>query len=85
MIVLQVDRRGAHRQAAGAARTGGRADDTEDVIRHRQKVYAEQTTPLLDLYSDRGLVVDVDGHGTVEEVSERIWDALAKQDGDEPE
>jgi adenylate kinase len=85
VIVLQVDREELIARLLERARTGGRADDTEEVIRHRQKVYAEQTTPLLTLYSDRGLVVDVDGHGTVDEVSERIWDALAKQDGADPE
>jgi adenylate kinase len=85
VIVLQVDREELIARLLERARTGGRADDTEEVIRHRQKVYAEQTTPLLTLYSDRGLVVDVDGHGTVDEVSERIWGALAKQDGADPE
>jgi adenylate kinase len=85
VIVLQVDREELIARLLERARTGGRTDDTEQVIRHRQEVYAEQTAPLLTLYSDRGLVVDVDGHGTVDEVSERIWDALAKQDVDEPE
>jgi adenylate kinase len=85
VIVLQVDGEELIARLLERARTGGRADDTEEVIRHRQKVYAEQTTPLLTLYSDRGLVVDVDGHGTVDEVSERIWDALAKHDGADPE
>jgi adenylate kinase len=53
------------------------------VIRYRQEVYAEQTAPLLSLYSERGLVVEVDGHGTVDEVAERIWNALAMQDVNE--
>jgi adenylate kinase len=84
VIVLQVDREELIARLLERARTGGRTDDTEEVIRHRQEVYAEQTTPLLTLYSDRGLVVDVDGHGTVDEVSERIWDALARQVGADP-
>jgi adenylate kinase len=84
VIVLQVDREELIARLLERARTGGRTDDTEEVIRHRQEVYAEQTTPLLTLYSDRGLVVDVDGHGTVDEVSQRIWDALVKQDGAGP-
>ena len=54
----------------------GRADDTEDVIRHRLEVYAEQTAPLIDIYSKRGLVVEVDGLGAVDEVTERITGAL---------
>lgn len=54
----------------------GRADDTEEVIRHRMDVYAEQTAPLIDVYSSRNLVREVDGLGAVEEVTERILRAL---------
>lgn len=53
-----------------------RADDTESVIRHRLEVYAEQTAPLAALYRDRGLLVQVDGIGAVDEVTERIMTAL---------
>ncbi|MDX6317288.1 MAG: adenylate kinase, partial [Nocardioidaceae bacterium] len=80
VIVLRVDREELIARLLERARTSGRADDTEEVIRYRQEVYAEQTAPLLSLYSDRGLVVEVDGHGTVDEVAERIWNALAMQD-----
>ncbi|TFC91854.1 MULTISPECIES: adenylate kinase [Cryobacterium] len=55
----------------------GRADDTADVIRHRLSVYEEQTAPLIDIYSARGLVVTVDGLGAVDEVTGRILAALA--------
>lgn len=55
----------------------GRADDTEDVIRRRLEVYAEQTAPLIEVYGQRGLVVEVDGLGTVEAVTARIREALA--------
>ena len=56
----------------------GRADDTADVIRHRLDVYAEQTAPLIDVYSARGLVVTIDGLGAVEAVTDRILAALAE-------
>jgi adenylate kinase len=55
----------------------GRADDTEEVLRHRQQVYVDQTAPLIDVYADRGLVVAVDALGAVDEVTERIVTALA--------
>jgi adenylate kinase len=58
------------------AEVEGRADDTEDVIRRRQEVYAEQTEPLIDVYRDRGLLVEVDGMGEVDEVTARIIGAL---------
>jgi len=52
----------------------GRADDTEDVIRHRQGVYRSETAPLLDYYED--VLVTVDGIGEVDEVTSRILSAL---------
>ena len=58
------------------AETDGRSDDTEDVIRRRQEVYAEQTEPLIDVYRDRNLLIEVDGMGEVDEVTKRIFDAL---------
>jgi adenylate kinase len=54
----------------------GRSDDTEDVIRHRLDVYAEQTQPLTDVYDQRGLLRKVDGLGEVEAVTERIRQAI---------
>jgi adenylate kinase len=59
------------------AQIEGRADDTEEVIRHRMSVYEEQTAPLINTYSARDLVVTVDGLGAVEEVTARIVAALA--------
>ena len=46
----------------------GRADDNEETIRNRMKVYHESTAPLLDYYSEKGLVVKVDGDRPVDEV-----------------
>ncbi len=54
----------------------GREDDTEEAIRVRQVKYLEETSPLLELYADRGLLVAVNGLGTVEEVSTRVFEAL---------
>ena len=54
----------------------GRDDDTEDVIRNRQKVYRDETAPLLDHY--RAKLVSVDAVGSVDEVFERLVDALPR-------
>ncbi len=59
------------------AQIEGRVDDTEDVIRHRLEVYAEQTAPIAKLYANRGLLVQVDGIGDLEEVTERLVRAIA--------
>jgi adenylate kinase len=53
-----------------------RADDTEDVIRRRHEVYVEQTVPLIEVYRDRGILVEVDGSGEADEITGRILDAL---------
>ncbi len=54
----------------------GRADDTEEVIRRRLEVYAEQTAPLTAAYAELGLLVQVDGMGTVSDVTARLLEAL---------
>jgi len=57
----------------------GRADDTEEAIRHRQHVYVEETAPVLSIYRALDRVVTVDGMGSVEEVRERILGALEQR------
>lgn len=54
------------------AQEQGRVDDTEDVIRERMRLYAEETAPLARIYRERGLLCQVDGMGTVDEVTARI-------------
>lgn len=55
----------------------GRSDDTEDVVRHRLEVYAEQTAPLVKVFHDRGLLVTVDGIGPIDEITQRIVSRLS--------
>jgi adenylate kinase len=54
----------------------GRADDTEEVIRARLDVYEPQTAPLVGVFAERGLLITVDGLGTIDEVAERIHEGL---------
>ena len=58
------------------AQIEGRADDTEEVIRRRQEVYEEQTAPLIAVYRDRDLLVEVDGMGEIDVVTHRIFTEL---------
>jgi len=76
VILLASDPDELVRRLLKRAQEQGRADDTEEVIRHRQNVYLEQTQPLIEVYSARGLVVEIDGIGQVGEVTERILNAL---------
>lgn len=55
----------------------GRADDSEEAIRHRQEVYQRETAPVLEMFREQGLLIEVDGLGSVDEVSDRIWSAFA--------
>jgi adenylate kinase len=54
----------------------GRADDNEVTIRRRLEVYAEQTSPLTDVYAERGVLVRVPGDGVIADVTERALAAL---------
>ena len=58
-----------------------RADDTEDAIRRRLEIYAEQTAPLTAGYAERGLLVVADALGDVDDVTERLLAALAAHVG----
>lgn len=58
------------------AEVEGRADDSEDVIRHRLDVYEKQTQVVVDRYLERGIVRHVDGLGDIDEVTQRVMAAL---------
>ncbi|GAA4362085.1 adenylate kinase [Paeniglutamicibacter cryotolerans] len=60
------------------AQIEGRADDTEDVIRHRLALYHEQTQVVVDRYLDRGIVRQVDGLGDIDDVTARVLNALGQ-------
>jgi adenylate kinase len=76
VVVLTVDAEEIVARLLHRAQVEGRADDTEEVIRRRQEVYGEQTEPLIEVYRTRGIVHEIDGMGTVDEVTKRIFDAL---------
>jgi adenylate kinase len=54
----------------------GRDDDTEETIRTRFRTYNEQTEPLIALYRQRDVVVEVDGMGEIDEITERVLAAV---------
>jgi adenylate kinase len=64
-----------------------RDDDTEETVRERLRVYRENTAPVVERYRDDGVLVEVDGEGTPDEVFAAIVDAVdadtdADGDGD---
>ncbi len=76
VVVLTVDQDEVVERLLQRAETDGRADDTAEVIRRRQEIYAEETAPLIEVYRGRGLIIEVDGLGAVEDVTKRVFDAL---------
>jgi adenylate kinase len=76
VLVLTVDQDEIVQRLLQRAELEGRADDTEDVIRRRQELYTEQTEPLIEVYRGRGILIELDGMGEVDDVTERIFDAL---------
>jgi adenylate kinase len=76
VVCLTADDEAVVQRLMQRAAIEGRADDTEDVIRRRQEIYAEQTAPLIEVYRERGILVEVDGMGEVDEVTARIFAAL---------
>ena len=76
VLELTVDEEAVVERLLKRAQIVGRADDTEEVIRERQAIYRRETAPLTEVYSARGLLVQVDGMGSVDEVFDRISSAL---------
>ena len=77
VLELTVDTDEVVQRLLKRAELDGRADDTEDVIRHRLTVYDDETAPLAALYRERGLLHQVDGMGEMDEVADRIQAVLS--------
>ena len=68
------------RQNGKCDRCGGelyqRPDDTAETVKKRLEIYFAQTAPLIDYYTRKGRLLEVDGEGSVDEVTDRIEAAL---------
>ncbi len=54
-----------------------RADDTAEVQARRIKVFVEQTAPLIALYTERGLLVEIDGEQPIDQVTAAMLTVVA--------
>lgn len=82
VIELQVDEDAlADRVATRVAESGGevRPDDTVEALRHRLKVYRDQTAPLIDYYRQKGRLRSVDGMQDIETVSSSIAEIVGDE------
>ena len=76
MISLTADKEELINRLVLRGVNSGRSDDTPEVIQRRQTIYWEQTAPLLKYYKKRDLVKDVNGIGTIPEITEKIIQVL---------
>ena len=81
VVDLTADRDELMARMVKRAEAEGRADDTPEVIARRLDIYEEQTAPLTAIYAERGLLVQVDGLGEIDEVTERIVAGLQAKFG----
>lgn len=77
VLLLEVETEAVVARLVARGEEQGRSDDTEETIRRRLDVYAEQTAPLIDVYDGRGLVRRVDGMASIDEVTAALQEALA--------
>ncbi|WP_322410100.1 adenylate kinase [Microbacterium invictum] len=76
VIVLEVPREESIARLSKRALEQGRADDTETVIAQRLAIYESETAPIIGVYATRGIVDEIDGTGSVDEITDRILAAL---------
>jgi len=75
-LQIDIDEEQVVKRIAKRAALEGRSDDTEETVRNRLKVYAEQTAPVVDFYARKGVLSRVLGDGSIEEVFQRIRGVL---------
>ena len=77
MLALEVPEEELRARLKNRALTSGRADDANpDVIQNRINVYNNETAPVAEYYRSQGKYQGVVGVGTIQEISERLFDAI---------
>ncbi len=76
VIYLDVSRDELLRRLVGRGGKESRTDDNEATVRHRLEVFDSQTRPLVEYFSERGVLIPVNGEQPVEHVTQAIIDRL---------
>ncbi|MFK0240475.1 MULTISPECIES: adenylate kinase [unclassified Microbacterium] len=77
VILLDVPREESLERLTLRATEQGRSDDTPEAIGHRLDIYERETAPIIEVYGPKGIVDRIDGVGSLDEITERISEALA--------
>ncbi len=78
VVALTAERDVLMARMAKRAEIEGRADDTPETIAKRLDIYEKETAPLLDTYNKRGILVNIDGAGDINEISQNIISQLGE-------
>jgi adenylate kinase len=77
MLALQVPDEELKKRLMKRAETSGRADDADPkIIENRIAVYKKETAPVAEYYDKQGKLAEINGLGTIEEISQRLFDAV---------
>lgn len=76
VLVLEVPDEEIVERLLARAETEGRSDDTEELIKHRLELYHEETSDIIESYTDLGIVGRVDGTGAIDDVTERLLQTI---------
>lgn len=77
VLLLAVSDEVAMQRLRGRGSEEGRADDTPEAIANRLRLYHELTEPVVDRYRDAGVLAEIDGERSMDEVESAVEDALA--------
>jgi len=76
VILLEVPRAESVARITERAAIEGRSDDTEAAVAHRLDIYESETAPIVETYAQRGVLDRIDGVGSLDQITERIFAAL---------
>ncbi|HEY8404606.1 MAG TPA: adenylate kinase [Flavobacteriales bacterium] len=77
MLALEVDEEELKARLLNRAKTSGRADDADPaIIQNRINVYNRETAPVAEYYKAQGKYKGINGIGSIEEISERLYAAI---------
>ena len=76
VILLDVPREESLARITERAKVEGRSDDTEEAVAKRLDIYESETAPIVETYEDRGILDRIDGVGSLDDITARIFAAL---------